>query len=87
MAKVEIYTGSYCPYCTRAKELLAIKGVAYVEYDVTDDQDARVTLVERAQGRRTIPQIFINNVSMGGYDDIRLLDDQGKLDALLAEAE
>ncbi len=84
MAKVEIYTGSYCPYCTRAKELLNAKGVAYTEIDVSNDQDARIKLVERAMGRRTIPQIFINDVSVGGYDDIRALDDQGKLDQMLA---
>jgi glutaredoxin 3 len=83
MAKVEIYTGSYCPYCTRAKEFLDAKQVDYVEYDVTDDNDGRAKLLERAMGRRTIPQIFINDVGIGGYDDMRALDDKGELDSLL----
>lgn len=83
MVKVEIYTGSYCPYCTRAKEFLDHKKIQYTEIDVTDDADARMKLVERAQGRRTIPQIFINDQPIGGYDDMRLLDDTGKLNGLL----
>jgi glutaredoxin 3 len=84
MAKIEIYTGSYCPYCTRAKEFLDSKDLDYTEIDVTDDQEGRIKLLERAGGRRTIPQIFINDVGIGGYDDMRALDDAGKFDSMVS---
>ncbi len=84
MAKVEVYSARPCPYCVRAKALLDAKGVDYTEIDITGDDDARMKLVERAMGRRTVPQIFINDVSIGGSDDLHLLEEQGKLDALLA---
>lgn len=84
MAKVEIYTQWGCPYCTRAKALLDRKGAAYTEYDVTMDSRKRAEMVERAPGARTVPQVFINDVSYGGSDDIHALDGAGKLDALLA---
>lgn len=85
MAKVEVYTARPCPYCHRAKALLDAKGVDYTEFDITGDDEARVKLVEKAMGRRTVPQIFINDVSVGGSDDLHLLEEQGKLDALLME--
>lgn len=81
-AQVEVYVTNYCPYCTRAKGLLKRKGVAFKEIDVTDDHDKREWLIE-ATGRRTVPQIFIDGVSVGGSDDIYALDREGKLDALL----
>lgn len=84
MAKVEVYTTDYCPYCVRAKQLLDVKGVDYTEVDVSGDDDARIKLVEKAQGRRTVPQIFINDQPIGGFDDMRALEESGKLDALLA---
>ena len=84
MAKVEVYTTDYCPYCVRAKQLLDVKGVDYTEIDVSGDDDARIKLVEKAQGRRTVPQIFINDQPIGGFDDMRALEESGKLDALLA---
>ncbi len=85
MAKVEVYTTNYCPYCTRAKQLLDMKDVDYAEIDVSSDDAARIALVQKAQGRRTVPQIFINDKPIGGYDDMRALEDSGDLDKLLAE--
>ena len=83
MAKVEVYTTTYCPYCVRAKQLLDAKDVDYTEVDVTGNDEARIKLVEMSGGRKTVPQIFINGVSIGGYDDMRALEESGKLDALL----
>ena len=84
-AKVEIYTKFACPFCVRAKALLDSKGVAYTEYDVSGGGAKRQEMVERAPGARTVPQIFINDVAIGGSDDLRELEYGGKLDALLAE--
>ena len=84
MAKVEVFVTRTCPYCVRAKALLDKKGVAYDVVDVSDDMDARAALVARADGRRTVPQIFINNVGVGGCDDLYALELQGKLDQLLS---
>ncbi len=83
MAKVEIYTQWGCPYCSRALALLDRKGAAYTEYDVTMDTRKRAEMAERAPGARTVPQVFIDDVSYGGSDDIHALDRAGKLDALL----
>ena len=83
MAKVEIYTTPTCPYCMAAKALLARKGVAYQETDVSRDPDLRAAMARRAGGRRSVPQIFIDGVGVGGSDDIHALDQQGKLDAML----
>jgi glutaredoxin 3 len=84
MAKVEIYTTPWCPYCNAAKSLLDEKGVPYEEVDVLDDT-LRVAMVERAHGRRTVPQIFIGDTHVGGYDDMAALDRRGQLDPLLAQ--
>lgn len=84
MTTVEIYTKDYCPYCKRAKELLTKKKVAFTEYDVTYDQEKFEEMVERSFGRRTVPQIFINDTHIGGCDDMHELDDKGKLDSLLS---
>ncbi|QIZ73053.1 glutaredoxin 3 [Oxynema aestuarii] len=83
-AKVEIYTWQTCPYCIRAKLLLSWKGVNFVEYKIDGDGAARVKMAERANGRRTVPQIFINDRHIGGCDDLYALDSQGQLDPLLA---
>jgi glutaredoxin 3 len=83
MAKVEIYTTKLCPYCYRAKALLAEKGIAFHEVDVSFDPKMRRQLLDRT-GRRTVPQIFINEQSVGGYDDIAALDEEGKLTQLCA---
>jgi glutaredoxin 3 len=85
VAKVEVYTTTYCPFCTRAKNLLKSKGVAFVEIDVTDDDALRAKMVELSGGRRTVPEIFINGEIVGGFDDLKALDDEEKLDALLAQ--
>jgi glutaredoxin 3 len=85
MAQVEIYTTNYCPYCVKAKQLLNKKGAAFQEIDVTNNQAARENLVIKSNGRKTVPQIFINGQHIGGCDDLHELDAQGKLDSLLAE--
>lgn len=83
MAFVEIYTRAFCGYSTRAVELLRSKEVEFVEYDVTMDAAKRAEMVERADGRSTLPQIFIDSVGIGGCDDLVALDEAGKLDVLL----
>ncbi|HVX92033.1 MAG TPA: glutaredoxin 3 [Xanthobacteraceae bacterium] len=83
MAPVEVYTTPYCPYCTAAKELLRRKGVPFSEINVAGDRDRRAQMIERANGRMTVPQIFIGTVHVGGYDDLHALDQAGKLDPLL----
>jgi glutaredoxin 3 len=82
-AKVEIYTGQTCPYCIRAKLLLWWKGVNFTEYKIDGDNEARKAMTERANGRKTVPQIFINNQHIGGCDDLYNLDAENKLDNLL----
>ncbi|MEQ8381252.1 MAG: glutaredoxin 3 [Coleofasciculus sp. D1-CHI-01] len=82
-ANVEIYTWQTCPFCIRAKILLWWKGVNFTEYKIDGDGSARMKMAERANGRRTVPQIFINNQHIGGCDDLYSLDSQGKLDPLL----
>lgn len=83
MAQVEIYTKAFCPYCSRAMQLLATKGVAPLEYDITTDRAKRAEMLDRAKGGSTVPQIFIDGVHMGGSDDLAALDRAGKLDPLL----
>lgn len=83
MADVEIYTTRVCPYCVRAKALFQRKGVAYREIDVSADADLRQAMVERAGGRKTVPQIFIDGTHVGGCDDLYALDSAGKLDPML----
>jgi glutaredoxin 3 len=84
MAKIEIYTTYFCPYCDRAKALLEKKGVTFQEYDSPHGSDARRRAIENSGGRTTVPQIFINGKSIGGSDDLVALERAGKLDALLA---
>ena len=84
MAKIEVYSTTYCPYCVRAKALLDAKDLDYQEIDVTGKDEERIALVERSGGRKTVPQIFINDKAIGGYDDLRALEDSGELDKLLA---
>lgn len=83
-ANVEIYTWSTCPYCIRAKKLLNGKGVAFTEYSLDGDEPGRDKMAERTGGKRSVPQIFINEQHIGGCDDIHALDAQGGLDPLLA---
>jgi glutaredoxin 3 len=82
--KVEIYATSWCPYCSRARQLLVSKGVAIEEIDVEALPSARAEMVARS-GRGTVPQIFINHTHVGGCDDLLALDDAGELDPLLQE--
>lgn len=83
MATVEIYTSPLCGYCHAAKRLLTSKNVSFVEVDVTAEPDRRAEMMQRANGGRTVPQIFINDVHVGGSDDLHLLERNGKLDPLL----
>ena len=83
MSKVEIYTWQYCPFCIRAKSLLKKKNVNFTEYKIDGDEDARTLMIERADGRRTLPQIFIDNEGIGGCDDLYALENEKKLEALL----
>ena len=87
MAKIDIYTVQYCPYCQDAKELLSRKGVSYHEIDVTGKRDVRKEMIKRANGRSTYPQIFIGATHIGGCDDLYALEEAGRLDSLLAEAK
>ncbi len=83
MTKVEIYTWKMCPFCIRAKSLLDSKGVAYQEHSIDGDSFARNAMAERANGRNTVPQIFINDQAIGGCDDLFELDQTNVLDDLL----
>lgn len=84
MASITIYTTPVCPYCVRAKNLLKQKGItSYEEIDVSADAAIRDAMVERAGGRRTVPQIFIGDTHVGGFDDLAALDRAGKLEPLL----
>jgi glutaredoxin 3 len=87
MAKIDIYTVRYCPYCQDAKELLSRKGVSYHEIDVTGKRDVRKEMIQRANGRSTYPQIFVGPTHVGGCDDLYALEESGRLDSLLAEAK
>ena len=78
-----VYSKDYCPYCVAAKNLLAQKGASYTEIDVGVDQAQYKIMLERAAPRRTVPQIFIGGVGVGGFDDMRKLESEGKLDQLL----
>lgn len=84
MAKVEIYTKAFCPYCARAMRLLSDKGVTPEEFDITMGGPKRPEMIERSSGRTTVPQIFIDGAHVGGSDDLAALEQAGKLDALLS---
>ena len=87
MPRIEIYTTRYCPYCQSAKALLARKGAAYSEIDVTGDPEGRSQMTKRANGRMTVPQIFIGATHVGGSDELYALERAGELDPLLAANE
>jgi len=84
MPKIVIYTTPFCPYCLRAKRLLAQKGATFEEIDVSGDWEARAKLVQKAGGLTTVPQIWIGDAHVGGSDELHALERAGKLDALLA---
>ena len=83
-ARVVIYTTSYCSYCRAAKALLSSKNIPFEEVDVTDNRERRDEM-EKLSNRRTVPQIFINGVAVGGFDEIRRLESTGELDRLLEQ--
>jgi glutaredoxin 3 len=85
MPHVRVYTKQNCPFCARAKSLLAKKGVAYEEIDVEGSDELRTWLAE-ATGQKTVPQIFVGDRSLGGFSDIDALDKEGKLDPILSGA-
>lgn len=84
MPDIEIFTTRVCPYCVRAKRLFDKKGVGYREIDVSDDEALRDGMINRAGGKRSVPQIFIDGQHIGGCDDLYALDSKGGLDPLLA---
>jgi glutaredoxin 3 len=83
MQTVEIYTSPFCGFCHAAKRLLSAKGVEFAEYDVARAPEKRQEMLSRANGRHTVPQIFVGETHVGGYDDMAALDRAGKLDPLL----
>ena len=85
MAKVEIYTTSSCGFCVRAKRLLELKKVAYEETPIDRGGESRAQMLQRANGRSSVPQIFIGGTHIGGCDDLMALEMDGKLDAMLAQ--
>jgi glutaredoxin 3 len=87
MPTVEIYTTRYCPFCNAAKALLKRKGVVYSEIDVGPDRERREEMIQRANGRMTVPQIFIGPVHVGGSTELHALERAGKLDPLLASGK
>lgn len=85
MANVEIYTKDYCPYCKRAKALFKQKGIGFKEYPIDQKPSLREKMIKRADGGRTVPQIFIDNKHIGGCDDLFALDAQDQLNKYFAE--
>lgn len=85
MPNIEIYTSPLCGYCHAAKRLLDAKGAGFLEYDVSRDPAKRQEMMQRANGRHTVPQIFIDAHHIGGFDDMAALDRAGKLDVLLID--
>ena len=86
MAPVTVYATLLCPYCHSAKALLTKKGIAFDEIDVMANPSRKAEMIERAGGRKTVPQIFIGDTHVGGNDDLQALEAQGKLDSLLRES-
>ena len=82
-AKIEIYSGDYCPYCVRAKSLLKQRGLDFIEYNVQQEPEKRAEMMKRSNGGRSIPQIFINDQHVGGCDELYALEKKGQLDAWL----
>jgi glutaredoxin 3 len=83
MPSITIYTKGWCPYCSAAKKLLEEKSVAFTEIDIEKTPEARAEMIQRANGRTTVPQIFIGDRHVGGCDDLYALDDRGQLEPLL----
>jgi len=83
MQKIELYTKGYCPYCKRAKTLLESKGASFTDFEIDKQPELRETMLARANGASTVPQIFIGDTHVGGCDDLFALEADGKLDSLL----
>lgn len=86
MPRIEIFSTATCPYCTAAKNLLKARGLSWEEVRIDTDPAQRERMLERSGGRRTVPQIFINDQHVGGYDDLVAADRSGKLKTLLESA-
>ncbi|MDG2186946.1 MAG: glutaredoxin 3 [Hyphomicrobiales bacterium] len=84
-SKIEIYTSESCFYCIAAKRLLNEKKLKFSEFDITNNKDQRNIMVERSNGRRTVPQIFISNIHIGGCDELYALENLGRLDEITSE--
>ena len=82
---IEIYTKDYCPYCTAAKDMLSKKNLKFTNFEISDDQAKRQEMIQRANGRSTVPQIFVGDFHVGGYTDLAALNSAGGLDALLRQ--
>jgi glutaredoxin 3 len=87
MVDVLIYTTPSCPYCVKAKSLLTKKGIKFQEIDVAQDDSVRASMIAKAGGRRTVPQIFIGETHVGGCDDLYALEARGQLDTLLCSVK
>ena len=85
--EIQIYTANFCGYCTLTKKLLTKKNVSFTETNLTVEPDKRSEMVERSNGRSSVPQIFISNMHVGGYDEISQLEKSGRLDDILRENE
>ena len=83
MKKIEIYTANYCPFCVKAKSLLNKKNIKFTELDISNDESLRVKMTAMANGARSVPQIFVDNIHIGDCDKIHKLDQEKKLDKLL----
>ena len=87
MPAVEIYTTPYCPYCAWARELLSKKSIVFKDFDISGNPQLRAEMIQRANGGTTVPQIFIGDTHIGGCDELYALEDDGKLDSLLASSD
>jgi glutaredoxin 3 len=87
MPAVEIYTTPYCPYCAWARELLSKKNIVFKDFDISGNARLRAEMIQRANGGTTVPQIFIDGMHVGGCDELYALEDDGKLDPLLASSD
>lgn len=83
MPKIEIYTKDYCPYCTLAKSILQVHGARYEEHSLTENPAQADSMIKRSDGRNTVPQIFFDDVGIGGSDELSILDERGKLAGML----
>ena len=82
--EIIIYTSKYCSYCNKAKSLLKNKDVKFQEVDITDNQEIRLDVMQKSGGKKTVPQIFISGKHIGGFDDLKLLDDSGALNDMIS---